>query len=156
MLMKCTNAANRMTRFKVGQVVSKIDVEKYYIFNGWHESSKGKKLYSKNGSEFSIHGSRGRVLYVFKPVKRKSPRKMLIRAFAKYGRRWNDSKDTPYTLLKCQGYRNSREWAKAMADVYFIGDTNEPDLSYDFWDFLEGRQEQYDFDSAVCEELSYW
>lgn len=148
MLLKCTYAAKSTNRFEVGQIVSKSNVEKYYIFNGM--------FYPKNGSEFSVHGLRGRLIYRFEAARRKSLRKMLVRAFRKFGTAWDDSKNTAWSWGSSR-FKNSNEWARYHADTYFKND-GTPDESMSLIEEIISMPHytQHDIDSLVDEELSYW
>lgn len=77
--------------------------------------------------------------------------KKLVNAFHKIGKSWGDSKTNKYTW-KYAGFKNSRQWARYMAESY--------DMDYvlkEVYDSCEGLS-QADFDYFAEEEVSsmYW
>ncbi|UXM05396.1 hypothetical protein [Salmonella phage F61] len=78
--------------------------------------------------------------------------KKLVRAFAKFAKKWSDSKTAGYCLSR-YGYKSARDWARCIANNY-----NEEELKgYADWiDTPLNEWTQYKYDSFVKEEISYW
>lgn len=79
-------------------------------------------------------------------------RKMLVRAFAKFAKKWKDSK-TEARCLSRYGYKSARNFARCIADSY-----NAEMLEFyeDWIDKPLSEWTQYEYDSFVEEEFSCW
>ena len=78
-------------------------------------------------------------------------RKMLVRAFTKVAKRWEDSKTTPVNI-RCYGYKNARDWGREWAKCY------SEDMLENFAEWLDvplNEWDQAEYDCFVEEELSY-
>ncbi|EDV3179115.1 hypothetical protein CSP48_004028 [Salmonella enterica subsp. arizonae] len=79
-------------------------------------------------------------------------RKKLVRAFAKFAKKWSDSKTSEYCLIRC-GYKSASDWARCVADRY----NAEILKCYADWiDTPLNEWTQYEYDSFVEEEISCW
>lgn len=79
-------------------------------------------------------------------------RKMLVRAFAKVAKKWNDSKRSGYCLSR-YGYKNARQYARLMADSY------DAEMLEDFAKWIDTPLKdwcQFDYDYFAEEEISCW
>lgn len=79
-------------------------------------------------------------------------RKKLVRAFAKFAKKWGDSKSTEYCLSR-YGYKGARDWARCVAKSY---NAKMLECYADWIDTPLNEWTQYEYDSFVEEEISCW
>lgn len=89
----------------------------------------------------------------------KTDRKMMVRAFTKIAKRWEDSKTTPHSLRR-YGFKDARAWGRYVAGMYsFNGVMDMPDAIIEEYEIAAKRGEkvaQADFDAFAEEEISCW
>lgn len=79
-------------------------------------------------------------------------RKMLVRAFAKVAKKWNDSKRSGYCLSR-YGYKNARHYARLMADSY------DAEMLEGYADWINTPLKEWgqaEYDCFADEEISCW
>ncbi|EDJ1279850.1 hypothetical protein GE594_10330 [Salmonella enterica] len=77
-------------------------------------------------------------------------RKKLVRAFAKFAKKWSDSKAAAYCLSR-YGYKSDRDWARCIAESY---NAEMLECYADWIDTPLSKGTQYEYDSFVEEEIS--
>lgn len=89
----------------------------------------------------------------------KTTRKMLVNAFTKIAKRWEDSKTHPENLRK-HGFKNARQWGRWVASMYSVnGIFDMPDSLIEMYEDAAKNDIpviQEDFDAWAEEEISCW
>lgn len=86
-------------------------------------------------------------------------KKMMVTAFTKIAKRWEDSKDTPHSLRR-YGFKNARQWGRTVAACYNLDDllSVPPELLNQIEDVKSkgGKVTQSVFDEFAEEEVNCW
>lgn len=89
----------------------------------------------------------------------KTDLKMMVRAFTKIAKRWEDSKDTPHGLRR-YGFKNARAWGRYVASMFSLkGIMDMPDYLIEEYEIAAKRGEkvtQASYDAFAEEEISCW